>query len=246
MLGKIDLNCDMGEGFATDALIMPLISSANIACGYHAGGGELMHQTIRLAMQHQVAIGAHPSFNDREGFGRREMQLSGDEIHAIVTDQVNSILNAAQAEGAKLSHVKPHGALYNMAANDPMVADAISRAIKEIDASLILYGLPDSASESSAKAHGLRFYREVFSDRTYTNKGRLTPRQEPHALIETAEQSLAQVLQIILHQTIRSTDGQEISMQADTICIHGDGEHAVAFAQMIKQSLIQQGIAIKQ
>ena len=246
MLGKIDLNCDMGEGFATDTLIMPLISSANIACGYHAGGGELMHQTIRLAMQHQVAIGAHPSFNDREGFGRREMQLSGDEIHAIVTDQVNSILNAAKAEGTRLTHVKPHGSLYNMAANDPMVADAISRAIKEIDASLILYGLPDSASESSAKAHGLRFYREVFSDRTYTNKGRLTPRQEPHALIETAEQSLAQVLQIILHQTIRSTDGQEISIQADTICIHGDGEHAVAFAQMIKQSLIQQGIAIKQ
>ena len=246
MLGKIDLNCDMGEGFATDALIMPLISSANIACGYHAGGGELMHQTIRLAMQHQVAIGAHPSFNDREGFGRREMQLSGDEIHAIVTDQVNSILNAAKAEGTRLTHVKPHGALYNMAANDPMVADAISRAIKEIDASLILYGLPDSASESSAKAHGLRFYREVFSDRTYTNKGRLTPRQEPHALIETAEQSLAQVLQIILHQTIRSTDGQEISMQADTICIHGDGEHAVEFAQLIKQSLDQQGILIKQ
>lgn len=246
MLGKIDLNCDMGEGFATDELIMPLISSANIACGYHAGGGELMHQTIRLAMQHQVAIGAHPSFKDREGFGRREMQLSAEEIHGIVSDQVSSILKAAQAEGAKLSHVKPHGALYNMATNDSMVADAISRAIKEIDASLILYGLPDSASESSAKAHGLRFYREVFSDRTYTNKGRLTPRQEPHALIETAEQSLAQVLQIILHQTIRSTDGQEISMQADTICIHGDGEHAVEFAQLIKKSLDQQGILIKQ
>ncbi|MFN5021317.1 MAG: 5-oxoprolinase subunit PxpA [bacterium] len=246
MLGKIDLNCDMGEGFATDALIMPLISSANIACGYHAGGGELMHQTIRLAMQHQVAIGAHPSFNDRDGFGRREMQLYGEEIHEIVSNQVNSILKAAEAEGAKLSHVKPHGALYNMAANDPMVADAISRAIKEIDASLIVYGLPDSASESSAKAHGLKFYREVFSDRTYTNEGRLTPRQQQNALIETVEQCIAQVLQVVVHQTIRSTDGQEISIQADTICIHGDGEHAVAFAQLIKQSLDQQGIAIKQ
>lgn len=246
MLGKIDLNCDMGEGFATDALIMPLISSANIACGYHAGGGELMRQTIRLAMQHQVAIGAHPSFNDREGFGRREMQLSGEEIHAIVIDQVNSILKSAEAEGARLTHVKPHGALYNMAANDHLVANAISRAIKEIDASLIVYGLPDSASESSAKAHGLRFYREVFSDRTYTNKGRLTPRQQPHALIETAEQSLAQVMQVVLRQTITSTDGQEIPMKADTICIHGDGEHAVAFAQLINQSLDQQGILIKQ
>lgn len=246
MLGKIDLNCDMGEGFATDALIMPLISSANIACGYHAGDGELMRQTIRLAMQHQVAIGAHPSFNDREGFGRREMQLSGEEIHAIVIDQVNSILKSAEAEGARLTHVKPHGALYNMAANDHLVANAISRAIKEIDASLIVYGLPDSASESSAKAHGLRFYREVFSDRTYTNKGRLTPRQQPHALIETAEQSLAQVMQVVLRQTITSTDGQEIPMKADTICIHGDGEHAVAFAQLINQSLDQQGILIKQ
>lgn len=246
MLGKIDLNCDMGEGFAADALIMPLISSANIACGYHAGGGELMHQTIRLAMQYQVAIGAHPSFKDREGFGRREMQLSAEEIYAIVTNQINSIQEAAEAEGAKLTHVKPHGALYNMAANDPMVADAISKAVKEIDASLVLYGLPDSASESSAKAHGLRFYREVFSDRTYTNEGRLTPRQEPHAMIETTEQSIAQVMQVVLHQTITSTDGQEISMQADTICIHGDGEHAVEFAQLIKQSLDQQGILIKQ
>lgn len=246
MLVKIDLNCDMGEGFATDPLIMPLISSANIACGYHAGGGELMRQTIRLAIQHQVAIGAHPSFNDREGFGRTEMQLSFVEIHGIVSDQVNSILKAAEAEGARLTHVKPHGALYNMAANDFAVADAISSAIKEIDASLIVYGLPDSALETSAKAHGLRFYREVFSDRTYTNQGRLTPRQEPHALIETAEQCLAQVLQVIRHETIRSTDGQIIPMKADTICIHGDGEHAVGFAQLIKKSLDQQVIAIKQ
>ena len=127
-----------------------------------------------------------------------------------------------------------------------MVADAISRAIKEIDASLIVYGLPDSASESSAKAHGLKFYREVFSDRTYTNEGRLTPRQQQNALIETVEQCIAQVLQVVVHQTIRSTDGQEIPMKADTICIHGDGEHAVAFAQLINQSLDQQGIAIKQ
>lgn len=246
MVGKIDLNCDMGEGFASDALIMPLISSANIACGYHAGGGELMRQTIRLAMQHQISIGAHPSFKDLEGFGRREMQLSGEEIHGIVTDQVSSILKAAEAEGARLSHVKPHGALYNMAAKDAMIADAISRAVKDIDASLIVYGLPDSAAESSAKDHGLRFYREVFSDRTYTNEGRLTPRQQPHALIETAEQCLAQVLQVICHETIRSTDGQIIPMKADTICIHGDGEHAVEFAELIKKSLDQQGIAIKQ
>ena len=244
MLRRIDLNCDMGEGYTTDALIMPLISSANIACGYHAGGGELMRQTIRLALQHQVAIGAHPSFDDKEGFGRREMHLSSEEIYQIVLDQVNTIRKAAAEEGASLHHVKPHGALYNMAAKDAMVADAISRAIKEIDACLIVYGLPDSASESSAKAHGLRFYREVFSDRTYTDEGLLTPRSQPNAMIETTEQSVAQVLQIILQETLQSTTGQEVSIKADTICIHGDGEHAVEFAQSINRALHQNNITI--
>lgn len=244
MLEKIDLNCDMGEGYTTDALIMPLISSANIACGYHAGGGELMYKTIRLAMQHQVAIGAHPSFKDQEGFGRREIQLSGEEIHQLVTDQINSILKAAVAEGARLSHVKPHGALYNMAAKDAMVADAISRAIKEIDASLILYGLPNSASETSASQYGLLFYREVFSDRTYTDEGLLTPRSHTNAMIETAEQSVEQVLKIILQKTLLSTTGREIPVKADTICIHGDGEQAVAFAQEINRAMHQNKITI--
>ena len=244
MLRRIDLNCDMGEGYTTDALIMPLISSANIACGYHAGGGELMRQTIRLALQHQVAIGAHPSFDDKEGFGRREMHLSSEEIYQIVLDQVNTIRKSAAEEGASLHHVKPHGALYNMAAKDAMVADAISRAIKAIDASLILYGLPNSASETSAIQHGLRFYREVFSDRTYTDQGMLTPRNQPNAMIETAEQSVAQVLQIILQETLQSTTGREMSIKADTVCIHGDGEHAVEFAQMINRALHQDNITI--
>jgi UPF0271 protein len=244
MLRRIDLNCDMGEGYTTDALIMPLISSANIACGYHAGGGELMRQTIRLALQHQVAIGAHPSFDDKEGFGRREMHLSSEEIYQIVLDQVNTIRKAAAEEGASLHHVKPHGALYNIAAKDAMVADAISRAIKAIDASLIVYGLPNSASETSAIQHGLRFYREVFSDRTYTDQGMLTPRNQPNAMIETAEQSVAQVLQIILQETLQSTTGREISIKADTVCIHGDGEHAVEFAQMINRALHQYNITI--
>lgn len=244
MLEKIDLNCDMGEGFATDALIMPLISSANIACGYHAGGGELMHQTIRLAMQHQVAIGAHPSFNDREGFGRREMQLSSEEIHQLVTDQINSILKVAEAEGARLSHVKPHGALYNMAAKDAMIADAISRAIRDIDPSLILYGLPNSASERSAAQYGLQFYREVFSDRTYTDEGFLTPRSNTNAMIETAAHSVEQVLKIILQKTLLSTTGREIPINADTVCIHGDGEQAVALAQEINRALHQNKITI--
>jgi len=244
MLRRIDLNCDMGEGYTTDALIMPLISSANIACGYHAGGGELMRQTIRLALQHQVAIGAHPSFDDKEGFGRREMHLSSEEIYQIVLDQVNTIRKAAAEEGASLHHVKPHGALYNMAAKDAMVADAISRAIKAIDASLIVYGLPNSASETSAIQHGLRFYREVFSDRTYTDQGMLTPRNQPNAMIETEEQSVAQVLQIILQETLQYTTGREISIKADTVCIHGDGEHAVEFAQMINRALHQYNITI--
>jgi UPF0271 protein len=244
MLRKIDLNCDMGEGFRTDALIMPLISSANIACGYHAGGGELMHETIRLAIQHGVYIGAHPSFDDREGFGRREMHLSSDEIHGLICDQLNIIRKAATEEGASLHHVKPHGALYNMAAKYAMVADAISRAINDIDASLILYGLPNSASETSAAQYGLPFYREMFSDRTYTDEGLLTPRSQPTAMVETAEQSVAQVLQIILQETLISTTGSEIPMKADTVCIHGDGEHAVGFAQMINRALYQNKITI--
>lgn len=244
MLEKIDLNCDMGEGYATDALIMPLISSANIACGYHAGGGELMRQTIRLAMQHQVAIGAHPSFEDKEGFGRREMHLSSDEIYQIVMDQVNIMRKAAAEEGAKLHHVKPHGALYNMAAKDAIIADAIARAIKKIDASLVLYGLPNSASERSAAQHGLQFYREVFSDRTYTDEGHLMPRSNTNAMIETVEQSIEQVLQIILQETLQSTTGSVISIKADTVCIHGDGENAVAFAQRINRALRQKNITI--
>jgi len=244
MLEKIDLNCDLGEGYTTDALIMPLISSANIACGYHAGGGELMRETIRLALQHDVAIGAHPSFDDRDGFGRREMHLSSDEIYQIVLDQVNTIRKAAEEEGAVLHHVKPHGALYNMAAKDAMVADAISRAIKAIDDSLILYGLPNSASERSAAKLELQFYREVFSDRTYTDQGMLTPRNQPNAMIETTEQSVAQVLQIILHKTLQSTTGQEIPIKADTVCIHGDGENAVVFAQEVNRALHQNKITI--
>jgi UPF0271 protein len=244
MLEKIDLNCDLGEGYTTDALIMPLISSANIACGYHAGGGELMRETIRLALRHDVAIGAHPSFDDRDGFGRREMHLSSDEIYQIVLDQVNTIRKAAEEEGAVLHHVKPHGALYNMAAKDAMVADAISRAIKAIDDSLILYGLPNSASERSAAKLELRFYREVFSDRTYTDQGMLTPRNQPNAMIETTEQSVAQVLQIILHKTLQSTTGQEIPIKADTVCIHGDGENAVVFAQEVNRALHQNKITI--
>ena len=244
MLEKIDLNCDMGEGYTTDALIMPLISSANIACGYHAGGGELMRQTIRLALQHGVAIGAHPSFEDKEGFGRREMHLSSDEIYQIVLDQLNIMRKAAAEEGAKLHHVKPHGALYNMAAKDAIIADAISRAIRKIDASLVLYGLPNSASERSAAQHGLQFYREVFSDRTYTDEGHLTPRSKTNAMIETAEQSIEQVLQIILQETLQSTTGSVISIKADTVCIHGDGENAVAFAQEINMALHQNKITI--
>ena len=245
MLRKIDLNCDMGEGFTTDALIMPLISSANIACGYHAGGGELMRETIRLALQHGIAIGAHPSFEDREGFGRREMQLSNDEIYQIVFYQVNIMRKAAAEEGTKLHHVKPHGALYNMAAKNSMVADAISRAIKDIDASLILYVLPNSASETLASQHGLPFYREVFSDRTYTDQGLLTPRSEPNAMIEKAEQSIEQVLQIILDETTISTSGRKISIQADTVCIHGDSAHAVEFAKAIHDAMNKEGIEIK-
>ena len=219
MLEKIDLNCDMGEGYTTDALIMPLISSANIACGYHAGGGELMRQTIRLALQHGVAIGAHPSFEDKEGFGRREMHLSSDEIYQIVLDQVNIMRKAAAEEGAKLHHVKPHGALYNTSAKNEVVAKAIAKAVKDVDTGLILFGLKNSHSIAAAKNIGLNTAEEAFADRRYESDGSLTPRSQPGACLTEIRAVLDQVKKI----------------KADTWCIHGDGPHAVDFAKALHE-----------
>jgi 5-oxoprolinase (ATP-hydrolysing) subunit A len=240
----IDLNCDMGEGIGNDALIMPYISSANIACGYHAGDETTMKETIELALKHLVAIGAHISFNDRKNFGRTEMHLSADETRALVLRQLTSIDKIAKEAGAKLVHIKPHGALYNMSAKDITLAALIAKAVKEYDEQLVLFGLSGSESIEASKAMGLRTASEVFADRTYQDDGSLTPRSVPGALIEEEDKAIAQVLQMVKNKKVKAVSGKEIPVTADTICIHGDGKNAVAFAKKISATLRDNGCTI--
>ena len=241
----IDINCDMGEGIGTDEMIMPFISSANIACGYHAGDEHIMKQTIELAVNNKVAIGAHPSFLDKENFGRTEMNLPPEEVYDLIILQLKMIDKIIKRKKTKLHHVKPHGALYNMSAKDPVIANAIANAVKDFDSSFILFGLSGSHSIQEAEKLNLKTASEVFADRTYQDNGTLTPRSQPHALIENVEGSIAQVLQMIKEKKVTSINGKTISIVADTICIHGDGKNAVAFAKAIHQTLKENNIAIK-
>ncbi len=241
----IDINCDLGEGMPNDVALMPYISSANIACGFHAGDDETMRRTIALAIEHGVAIGAHPGFPDKKNFGRTEMKFPEEDIVSIVSEQVYIMLDLVFALGGKLQHVKPHGALYNMSARDLSLATAIANAIKDIDENLILFGLSGSKSIEAADLIGLRTANEVFADRTYTNEGALTPRQQSGALITDTAAMEQQVLQMIHEQQVTSLQGKTIPLKADTICIHGDGEHAVVFAQQIHQLLQKQQIIIQ-
>jgi UPF0271 protein len=197
MINQVDLNCDMGEGIGNDAAIMPYITSANIACGFHAGNGNTIRQTIDLALQHNVHIGAHPSFRDKANFGRTEMDLPLDKVYAIVIEQIIKIDLIAKEKGTTLHHVKPHGALYNMAAREAKLARTIVQAVKDFREDLVLYGLSGSYLIHEAKELGLQTMSEVFADRTYQDDGTLTPRTEANALIEDEEQSIRQVLQMI-------------------------------------------------
>ncbi len=234
----VDLNCDLGEGCSTDAAIMPFISSANIACGYHAGDENTIRETLMQAKQYHVSVGAHPSYPDRENFGRKEMDLPLQEIKSMVITQIELVKKLAEEVGLHLHHVKPHGALYNKAAKDKQVAVVIAKAVKEVDPSLILFGLANSESGKAAAELGVPFYNEVFADRTYTDDGRLTPRSASNAMINSTETAVKQVLQMLHEATVTSTNGKRVAIQADTICIHGDGEHAVEFAKHI-HSLIK-------
>lgn len=240
-----DINCDMGEGMGNDEAIMPFITSANIACGYHAGDEETARTTMLLAKKHGVNIGAHPSFFDRENFGRTEMKTTPSEVYQLVTDQLFLFKKIAVAAGCVLHHLKPHGALYNMAAKDASLAKAIAQAVKDFDAKLILFGLSGSVSVSEAKALGLKTWNEVFADRTYQDNGSLTPRSQANALIEDEEQSIQQVLRMVREKTVRTVSGKTIPIAAETICIHGDGKNAVAFAKKIYHTLTQQNLVAK-
>jgi UPF0271 protein len=233
----IDLNCDMGEGIGNDEAIMPFITSANIACGYHAGDEETIRTTISLAKRYNVHIGVHPSFFDRENFGRTEMKTSPEEVYQLITEQLFLFKKIADAADVVIHHVKPHGALYNMAARDAALAKAVAQAIKAFDKNLILFGLSGSVSISEAKRIGLQTWSEVFADRTYQDNGSLTPRSQANALIEDEEQSIQQVLQVVREKTITSISGKAVPIEAETICIHGDGKNAVPFAKALYRSL---------
>ena len=241
---RIDLNCDMGEGCGSDAELMPFISSANIACGYHAGDADTMKRTIDLALENGVAIGAHPGYADRENFGRTNMNLATREVYDIVTDQVVALNEIVVQSGGRLSHVKPHGAMYNQAARDAELAMAIAEAVRNFDDSLTLFGLANSFSISTAASLGLRTANEVFADRTYQTDGSLTPRSETNALIADEATAVEQVLDMIKYGRVRSTEAIMIPIVADTVCIHGDGEHAVNFARAINSELRRNGVTI--
>nr|WP_299416189.1 5-oxoprolinase subunit PxpA [uncultured Emticicia sp.] len=247
---RIDINCDMGEAFGASAMgndnaLMKLISSANIACGFHAGDATTMRKTAQMAIEYNVAVGAHPAFPDLQGFGRRNMQLSPQEVYDICIYQIGAMFGTVRALGGKLHHVKPHGALYNMAAKDAALAKAIAEASKAIDSGLIFYGLSGSHLISEAEKIGLKTASEVFADRTYQNDGSLTPRTQSNALIESTQEAVNQVIMMIEKQCVISTDGKEIPLKADTICIHGDGNHAVKFAEELKNALLSRKIFIK-
>jgi UPF0271 protein len=240
----------MGESFGawrmgSDAALMNYVSSVNIACGFHAGDASTMRETVETAIEKGLKIGAHPSFPDLQGFGRREMKMSAAEIFDIVLYQVSALKGICEAFGAKLHHVKPHGALYNKAAKDFETAQAIAQAVKKIDENLIFYGLSGSFLITEAENIGLQTASEVFADRTYKADGALTPRSEPNALITDSKQSIAQVLEMIFDQKVTATNGEKIALKAETICIHGDGANALESAEQINIELTKCGIKIK-
>ena len=241
----IDINCDLGEGIGNDELIMPYISSANIACGYHAGDENTMKLTVELCKKYNVAVGAHPSFPDRQNFGRTDMLLHPGEIYEMIVKQINCLENIAENADVPVHHIKPHGALYNMAARDKMLAPFVALAILDTNAKYILYGLSGSYLIKEGKNLGVKTASEVFADRTYKDDGMLSPRNKPGALIEDTGKAVAQVLQMVKEGTVTSVTGKKVPITAETICIHGDGEHAVEFAKAIRDALVREGIQIK-
>lgn len=249
MMTRVDLNCDLGEdesaqGVQRESHILPHVSSANIACGFHAGGPAFMRYTMSAALAHGVALGAHPSFFDRENFGRRELPVAPERVYEEVLYQIGAAVAIARSLGAPLNHVKPHGALYNMAARDPALGDAIARAVRDFDPGLVLYGLSGGRLLEAGAAHGLQCAAEVFADRSYQRDGSLTPRSQPDALIEDADAAAAQVMQMLSTGTVTSTDGTAVRIRADTVCLHGDAPQAAIFAQLLRKSLESAGITV--
>lgn len=242
---SVDLNCDLGEGMDRDADVMRSITSANIACGAHAGDDATMRATLLLAAEHGVAAGAHPGYADRERFGRHRLDLTPREIYDTVTQQISALAEVAREIGITLEHVKPHGALYNDAAADANVARSIVRAVHDTDPDLRLFGLSGSMLLTEAERIGVRGVAEVFADRSYERNGALTPRGTPGALIEHPATAAARVLRMITAGVVRCIDGSDISVSAETVCIHGDGAHAADIARALRDTLSAAGLRIE-
>lgn len=241
----VDLNADLGEGAPDDAALLALVSSVNIACGWHAGDARLMQATVAAALARGVAIGAHPSYPDREHFGRREMQLQPEEVRADLIYQIGALDALVRAAGGRLHHVKPHGALYNQAARDPALADAIAAAVRAVDPGLAIYGLAGGELLRAAERAGLRAVAEVFADRGYRADGSLVPRSQPGALVDDVDEAVARTLRMVREGVVQAVSGETVPLQAQTLCLHGDGPHALAFARAIHQALSDAGIELR-
>jgi UPF0271 protein len=247
---RIDINCDMGESFGpwtmgADDDVMPNITSANVACGAHAGDPRVMRRTVRAAKAHGVSVGAHPGFADLQGFGRREMRADPAEVEDSLIAQIGALVAIARAEGVPVRHVKAHGALYNMAARDRALADAIARAVKACDPSLIMFGLPNSPLIDAGTAAGLRVAAEGFADRSYEPDGSLTPRSRPGAVIDDAALVVERAVRMVRDGVVLTPDGKEIPLQVDTICVHGDTPGAPELTRRIRAALEAAGIQVK-
>ncbi|PSL45879.1 UPF0271 protein [Salsuginibacillus halophilus] len=249
MTKRIDLNSDLGESFGAytigrDAEVLELITSCNVACGYHAGDHNVMAATVEAALATNTAIGAHPGLPDLIGFGRRVMQTTPEDVYNFMVYQIGALQAFLNVQGATLHHVKPHGALYNMAAKDAELAASIAAAVKAAAPGAVLYGLAGSELVAAGRAHGVSTATEMFADRRYTAEGILVPRTEANAVIHDTSEAVQQVMQVVKHGTLTAVDGSQIALHADTICVHGDSEEAVAFAANLRRELEAQGITL--
>ena len=241
---SVDLNADLGEGAGHDDDILEFVSSANIACGFHAGDPTSVLRSIRAAHELEVAIGAHPSFPDRANFGRKEMTLPSEEIHSILAYQLGAFQALARAAGAEMNHVKAHGALYNMAARDRALAEVIANAVFVFDSKLILFVPPGGVFERAAKERGLQTAREVFADRNYMPDGTLVSRSSPDAFVHDPVEAAERVIRMLREQKVRAINGADVAVSAETICVHGDNPEAVEFVQKLRDRLTREEVMI--
>ena len=246
---RIDLNSDMGESFGVwkmgdDEAVLPFVTSANIACGFHGGDPATMRKTVAAALRHGVAIGAHPGLPDLQGFGRRNMAITDQEAYDMMVVQIGALAAVAASQGAELRHVKAHGQLYNMAVKNEGLSQALAQAVHDVDSDLVFFGLAGSTMLPIAEKIGLTVASEVFGDRHYMPDGTLCPRNHPAAMIEDVSESIRQVLQMVKQGTVTALDGTLVRVRADTLCIHGDQPGAARFAQAIRDALLAEGVQI--